>query len=109
MSGVGYDFDNDQLGVFEDESYGLYEEDLGFEREDELLSALAVLFDDEFVTLAELIEGGNKVKMLQYFNTLYGNFMVVCEDEFSVDGGSYFELLLTDYELPATIELLGET
>ena len=103
-----FDFENDQLGVFDQDTADLYKEDIGFEQEDETLSALSALFDDEFSTLELKIEDGDKPALLEYLEKLQIQFSVVCDDEFSVDGTHYFELLLTEYELPPTMELLGE-
>lgn len=103
-----YDFDNDQLEVFEEDFLEYWEEDLGFEKEDETLSTLAALFDDEFTALAELIEQEDKEKLNEFFNNFYSVFITACDDEFNIDGSSYFELLLTDNDLPSILEILGE-
>lgn len=104
-----FDFDNDQLGIFDEDLTALYEEDLGFEQQDETLSALAVLFDDELTELAEIVEQSNIDMVREAYEKLYGYFSAVCEDEFDVsDPAIMFELLLTDYDLPATFEVFDD-
>lgn len=103
-----YDFDNDQLGLFDEDTSDLYAADIGFEAQDEVSSALSIIFDDGFMTLGELIESGNRTELLEFFHDFYGQFVVCCDDEFNVDGDLHFELLLAEYDLPATMEIIEE-
>jgi len=102
-----YDFDNDQLGVFEEDITELLEEDQGFEQEDQVSSALDVLFDEEFTRLELKLEL-DRADGVAYADELFGTFCAVCDDEFDVDGTHYFELLLAERDLPAVYELFED-
>jgi len=102
-----YDFDNDQLGVFEFEQ--TYAEDLetmaNFEAQDEIVASLESLYDDELTKLAELVEAEDAGKLREYFNDFYGVFEVACDDEFNAEAEIIMETILTDRGLPTIEEI----
>jgi len=108
---LDYDFEDDIEDSFDPYRFLDMSEDfdelvdstLDLEREDEILSDLLEMFDDEFSAIEEKIELNKDALYLvePEITNLLNLIKIVCEEKYSVDGDYYFELMLAELGLPS--------
>ena len=96
-----FDYDNDELGVFDLPLQQAFEEDLGYELQDEAQEVLKSLFNDEFETLVDTYETEPPDKFAEETEILQQTFEMIAEDLYeSLNATTLFETLLEEYSLP---------